>query len=568
MDDYTNQSGIDLTFSGRRDLEPEGGDQPGGSGSSSATQTRGVADVEYLSSFVYREAFTDNFNQAVSSDILSSVYGIHEWNGYAASLEADRYQGEKRVAQYNGQGVFQPEQQVHIFHVPTLQLTSVDRHLGTTALEWNVDTTLSGLKRVQPNFTTSGVIERFDVRPELALPFGFGGWNFRPSLAVRETVYSRSRKAGQIGPGNGPVESTDPVNRSSTELQFEIRPPVVERTFSSGLLDRVLRHDVKHTVEPEITYRYVTGVNNFASILRFDVRDVLSDTNEVQYGVTQRLFLRRAGELCHTGSNGAVNANEILGPTDAEAHDTAEGGDVASPSSDAEEPGKVCGTREWISWSIAQKHFFDPDFGGSVSTGPRNVLDTSLSFTGIAFVTRPRSYSPVISRLRVRTSAKTDVEWDFDYDFCAAAPPNPNSPPPPPGYCNKTFASNNLFVDVHQGRAFGGISYAWLNAPAVSYIDGVRSSFAQFDQMRILLGWGNPARSGFSAAANAGLDLNLGTVQYGALQTSYNWNCCGFSVEYRKYELGTARNENAYRFNFTLANIGTAGNLRRNQQVF
>jgi LPS-assembly protein len=39
-------------------------------------------------------------------------------------------------------------------------------------------------------------------------------------------------------------------------------------------------------------------------------------------------------------------------------------------------------------------------------------------------------------------------------------------------------------------------------------------------------------------------------------------------VEYRKYELGTARNENSYRFNFTLANIGTAGNLRRAQQVF
>jgi LPS-assembly protein len=57
-------------------------------------------------------------------------------------------------------------------------------------------------------------------------------------------------------------------------------------------------------------------------------------------------------------------------------------------------------------------------------------------------------------------------------------------------------------------------------------------------------------------------------VQYGSLQTSYNWNCCGFSVEYRKYELGSVRNENAYRFNFTLANIGTAGNLRRAERLF
>ena len=56
--------------------------------------------------------------------------------------------------------------------------------------------------------------------------------------------------------------------------------------------------------------------------------------------------------------------------------------------------------------------------------------------------------------------------------------------------------------------------------------------------------------------------------QYGAAQFSYNWNCCGFSAEYRKYELGSVRNENAYRFNFTLANIGTAGNLRRTERLF
>ena len=59
-----------------------------------------------------------------------------------------------------------------------------------------------------------------------------------------------------------------------------------------------------------------------------------------------------------------------------------------------------------------------------------------------------------------------------------------------------------------------------------------------------------------------------GSLQYAALQTSYNWNCCGISVEYRKYELGSVRNENAYRFNFTLANIGTAGNLRRAERLF
>ena len=82
---------------------------------------------------------------------------------------------------------------------------------------------------------------------------------------------------------------------------------------------------------------------------------------------------------------------------------------------------------------------------------------------------------------------------------------------------------------------------------------------------------GRRPRRGLGVAANVGLDLRPetpGLVQYGALQGSYNWDCCGFSVEVRKYELGSVRNETSERFNFTLLNIGTAGNLRRAASLF
>ncbi len=84
----------------------------------------------------------------------------------------------------------------------------------------------------------------------------------------------------------------------------------------------------------------------------------------------------------------------------------------------------------------------------------------------------------------------------------------------------------------------------------------------------MLLGYGGPAKRGFSAATNAGYDIDLGAVQYGAVQTSYNWNCCGLSVEYRRFALGEVRNENQYTFNLTLAGVGTAGNLKRAERLF
>jgi LPS-assembly protein len=86
--------------------------------------------------------------------------------------------------------------------------------------------------------------------------------------------------------------------------------------------------------------------------------------------------------------------------------------------------------------------------------------------------------------------------------------------------------------------------------------------------MRVLLGFRQPTSPGFSARAAAGIDIDLGSVQYGSIQTSYNWNCCGVSLEYSKYELGATRNDNGYKFNFTLANIGSAGNIRHVEQVF
>jgi LPS-assembly protein len=517
---YVNQGGEDATVAARYDF---------------SEQTRVVADTEYLSSYPYREAFTENFNQAVSSDILSYVYGVHEANGYASSLRVDRYEGLKRAGTSTT-----AEQQVRIFRSPSLELATTDHRLGKTPLLWSVDTTVAGLKRVQPNFATSGLTHRFDLHPQIAFPLRADGWHFRPSLGVRETIYSRGRQTPYTR--GVPVEDNNAVNRADFEVQVDMRAPVVERTFRSKTLERLFGSDLKHTIEPAFTYRYVTGVDDFLRVLRFDDVDVVSNTNELEYGVTQRLFVR------------PVKSSKPCTTTDADTNGSADW--QTDGQADHAADANSCGKREWMSWRLTQKYFFDPKFGGAVISGRRNIFDTTLGLSGIAFLTEPRDISPLISRLRLHPSEKVDVEWDFDLDTGA-----------------KKFTSNNVLVDVHEGNVFSGLSYARLNAPGRFYTQGISSSVSDFSQLRFLLGYGAPTKKGLGVAANVGLDLkslstNSGLVQYGALQTSYNWDCCGFSVEYRKYELGSVRNENAYRFNFTLANIGTAGNLRRAERLF
>lgn len=525
---YVNQGGQDVVFSGRYDM---------------SQQTRFVADLEYLSSYPYREAFTENFNQAVSSDILSIGYASHESNGYAWALRTDRYQGLKQSATAT-----QPEEQVRIFHAPSADLFTTEHRLGQTGLLWNVESTMSALKRVQPNFATTGLTERFDIHPAISFPLSAGEWRLRPSVAVRDTIYTRSREHAPGSPV--PLESGEAVNRADVEVGVEARAPVIERTFSSPLVRKFFGSDVKHTIEPEFAYRLVRGVDNFRQLLRFDDTDVVSNTDEVEYGVTQRLFLRpRRNEPCPELNDEAAGSAAWTGAAAAGVM----GGVGNGAASDAGYFGgrPSCGSRELISWRLTQKYFFDPHFGGAVITRARNIFQTTLALSGIAFLTEPREISPLVSRLRWRTSDHFDVEWDFDLDTGA-----------------KKFTSNNVLVNFHEGQVFSGLSYARLNAPGRFNIAGFSSAVSDFTQLRVLMGYGGPTKRGLGVAANAGLDLNREEVQYGALQVQYNWDCCGLSIEYRKYELGSVRNENVYRFNFTLANIGTAGNLRRADRLF
>jgi LPS-assembly protein len=529
---YTNQGGEDVTFSGRHDF---------------SASTRVAVDAEYLSSFTYRQAFAESFSQAVSSDILSIVYGVHEANGYDADARTDRYQGLKSAAiAATTTTPAVPEQEIHIFHVPSLDFSSTEHEIGRSGVQWSVESSFAGLSRVQPKFSTGGLTARLDIHPEISYPMSFGGWRLRTSVGARETVYSRSRQTPYT-PGGLPVELPNALSRADFEAAVDLRAPVIERTFDSAKVAKMFfGYDVKHTVEPEVTYRYVAGIDNFLNVLRFDDIDVASDTNELEYGVTQRLFVR------------PVKARPCVerAPRDqAEDLDMDQGSIFTKERrGESKEKGPVCGSRELISWRLTQKYFFDETFGRAVIDGRRNIFDTTLALSGIAFLTEPRAISPLISRLRVRTSEHLDVEWDFDWDTGA-----------------KKFTSNNVLLDVHEGNIFGGMSYARLNAPGRFFTEGVASSVSNFNQLRLLLGYGSPTKAGLGIAANVGLDLNAGDsglVQYGALQGSYNWDCCGLSVEVRKYELGSVRNETVEKFNFTLSNIGTAGNLRRAASLF
>jgi LPS-assembly protein len=88
------------------------------------------------------------------------------------------------------------------------------------------------------------------------------------------------------------------------------------------------------------------------------------------------------------------------------------------------------------------------------------------------------------------------------------------------------------------------------------------------NQVRALIGYGDLTRRGFNATIGASYDLTQGGFQNQIAEVSYNGSCCGIGFEYRKFSFGTIRNENQFMGVFRIANLGSLGNLRRQEKVF
>ena len=486
---FLNQGGADIVGQGRMDFSPE---------------DRLAGNVEYLSRYIYRLVFNDNYWQAVSSEVTSEISFTHTHNGIIPSLDASRLQS------FAGSSV---GDEVRILRLPGIRYDVLDRPLGGAPVYWGLDSSLSHLGRSEPCFHAHND-GRADFYPHLSMPMVAAGWSIVPEGALRVTFYSGSQTPDLIGAQGGvPVVSHDPLHRMYGEAAVAVRPPSLERDFN------VNGWRLRHVIEPELTWRFVGGIGSKArNVLLVDTNDIATDTNEVGFSLTQRFYVRPPdGKPC-------ASANGV------------------SAAEDCDRP------REWASWQVAQKYYLDAKFGGALIPGRRNVFDSTLDLTGISFLTEPRNLSPIISRMRFNAVENLRIQWDLDYD-------------PRVG----RLGADNIFAGYNWGNTTVGLGHSLLNAVDEN---GSSASLIQSQQINPFLQVGKPNASGFNLAANGGYDFVHGALQYGGIQAVYNWNCCGLTVGYRRFALGSVRDETQYLYSFTLANFGSVGDIRRSNSVF
>jgi LPS-assembly protein len=491
---------------------------------------RGVVNVDYLSSYLFRLAFGQSFTEAINSEVRSAGFISKSWDSNFGGLWISRYQNYQSTVHGDV---------IDIAHIPSLQLAGVETPIANSRFMYAYDVAGEGVSRHEPGFQTQNVVGRFDILPTVSMPTFLNGWTFRPEIGVRETVYSERLIPTQNNTGVIGIAVAQALNRNVGYASLEMRPPSLSRIFDR----RMFGHVIKHVIEPYAVYRYEGGVSNFANIIRFDDRDIVADSSSVEYGVTNRIFAKK------TKSNGNCFLKPLRISPVATVTQVAEQVEAEKDACDD----KNGAAKEVFSLTIAQKYYFNSTFGGALVPNQRNVFDSSIDLSGIAFLTQPRNASPIITRL-LYNYGPTSLQWALDYD--------------------------PVFNQVNASTIFLGQrlapKWAIVAADIYQHIPGenIPSSNGQTlapdlsHQLRFQLTYGSLAARGFSAAASIAYDVRNNYLQGATVQSTYNWDCCGLTFEYARWALGPVRNENAYRFAFSLTNVGTFGNLKRLQRIY
>ena len=470
----------------------------------------GRLDYRYLSSFLFRLAFANTFSSAVISEVDSIGYLQRHFDDdkYVLNLVTQRNQLFESIT-FPGQ---RPNEVV-LQKLPSAEFSSRDQRVVDAPIPvWFSFGSSAGLvSRQEPTFQTGLDLERIDVQPRVMTAFTFKGFSLIPGItfditdygkayAVNTTTYTPITSCG--GYSSCPPTPTTNVKLTNTNLfrkdadfTLDFRLPSLEKVYTPPKWLH-LGKKIKHVVEGEATYEYVTGVNAFQKIIHFDETDVVSNTKQLTLSLTNRLYKK--------DKDG--NVSEIL------------------------------------TWQISQARFFDPTFGGAVVAGQRNVVVAAEEITSLPFLDGPRSYSPVVSLLRMTLFPVFGIDWRTDYDPL-----------------RHKFVDNSVAANVRYHLVGVSIGETSINTNPLL--------IPQANQLVFGGSYGNTNRKGWNAAAFVDYDLLLHRRLFDVVQASYNTNCCGFSFQLRRFNIGI-RNENQYLLSFAVANIGSFGTLQKQARIF
>lgn len=440
---------------------------------------RAVARVNITTNFQFRQAFSDTFKSATVPQENSELFLTRNSGSYSTNFAFQRDETHF------------PDRSLVLRKLPSLEFDSLGTPLGKTPLIFYLQAAADTMSRSDAVMQTPNMVQRLDFYPRFALRLpSFAGFSLVPTVGFRETYYS-ARTSHQ----SQPQVVNQSLRRQYSVFELDLRTPILEKRFQQSWLG-----DLRHTIEPVITYRRLHGIDDLRDTIRFDEQDAIADTNEIELRIANRIFRTR----------------EVR-------------------------PG-VKQEFEFFSFSVVQKYYFDPSFGGAFRAGESNTFYPLDTLTGFFSAGISRNLSPTSFIARVTPSGNISYDIRTDYDIKLQGLRHMSA--------SANWRRNKIFI-------------------AGTYFRSRAIEPGMFDSNHIQgqIGYGSPER-GFSGSLTLSYNLQTRDLLNSHSRLNYMWNCCGISLEFQQFNLGGVRSETRLNFSFNLKGIGNFGNIKRPESLF
>ena len=481
-----------------------------------------AADVNITSNLAFRQVFSDSIQQAISPEERSQVFVNKNHSDYSFNLLA------------RTQVTSLPTSRIRIRELPGITIEkrpSLLSFLKKLPVYFSFEGGAEGLSRKESvddlvafrnevggdPIISPSMVQRFDFHPRVALPINFAGFSITATAGARATFYSNS-----LDPTNRAVLSTN-LTRGYGEFELDVRPPALAKNFQRGNGVFFFRH----VIEPYIIYRKISGINEFDRIIRFDYNDAIANTNEIEFGISNRFFTRRSTENVSSAAERATRSGEKA-PLSSQPY-------------------------EALTVTVRGKYFFDRFFGGALIPGRRNQFYPINTLSGFSYGGIPRRFSPlnVEARYRPRNDIFVDLRTDLDTrDGGLRA-------------LSTTFGINRPLIQAFQSfyytraielvPSLARFADARGNEPGTQRGSQWSPSVFLGDRERGLYGGASFFFDFQERPGKGNTSLISSTVTVG-----YSWDCCAVTAQNYTFNVG-ARKENRVVFSFRLNGIGTFG---------
>jgi hypothetical protein len=305
---------------------------------------RGTLNARLFSSTAFQQNYQNNLDLASSRSQRASVSVSGKLGRESLQLVAD-----------HNETFFGQDRSRVIQKLPSLRLSRSPSRIGDTGIVFGYETRVERLARGDEE--GSNPYQRFDVAPSLSRPWATSFLQIEPSIGLRYTRWGSSfDEDGELEGGA--------LDRRLFEGNVEMRGPNFSKVFSLG---GFYSPRFKHEIGPEVLWTYRSAFEEFDAIPFYDGADRLFGTNQLRYGLVQKLLAKRPNRA-----------------------------------------GKLV-THELLYWRLSQTYYaqiadnqaeFDPNFS-SAAYGPSGD---------------PSHYSPIQSRLRFLPAQGVRTSFDAEYD--------------------------------------------------------------------------------------------------------------------------------------------------------